>query len=350
MLKTRSNKKKIESLSSSSSSSSEKNNFEELEKTMIGNIINNFLEEKQIINNNEEVIKKTSYIKNDIPHEIIITKNLNNNTHNNMNNMNNMNNNINNIIIKKKNIEYDNIQNKYIIHEQQEIKTILLTDIINSILNAESNDEIIKKYLFIISFNSISNQYEYNFMPSILTDNLDMLIELENSIYTIINNDDFEKRELKHKMNLILFFYQIIMFIYKKSFDYPDKNKLQTIYNTLSYRFSLIILKQIYNLKDELKYLNTNYKESLEIKNKLESKIFDRNNGIVESDNISNLNTSIHYEPSFKGGNITVNNDLSSVHSSSLDSDSFDSDDTDDNSYNSSSASKNASFYEYDAD
>lgn len=269
-----------------------------------------------------------------------------------------------------KSVDYDKIQNKFIIYEQSEIKTILLSDVINSILNAETNDAYIKKYLFIISFNSITNQNEYNFMPSVLTENLDMLIELENSIFTIINNDEFETKELKHKTNLILFFYQIVMFIYKSTFNYYDDSKLKTIYNILSYRFSLIILKQIYNLKDEIKYLNSNFKESLEIKHKLESKIFgnlkeenilkeekdeknEKNENLVggdvsdDSDNNDNededTNNSYSDDGNYKNDR-TVNNDLSSVSSSSTYS-SVDSDDEDEESYNKNSASMNASFY-----
>jgi hypothetical protein len=269
-----------------------------------------------------------------------------------------------------KSVDYDKIQNKFIIYEQSEIKTILLSDVINSILNAETNDAYIKKYLFIISFNSITNQNEYNFMPSVLTENLDMLIELENSIFTIINNDEFETKELKHKTNLILFFYQIVMFIYKSTFNYYDDSKLKTIYNILSYRFSLIILKQIYNLKDEIKYLNSNFKESLEIKHKLESKIFgnlkeekeekeEKNENLVggydeesnEENNDENNDEDTNNSYS-DGGNYkndrTVNNDLSSVSSSStyssVDSDEED-DDDDKDSYNINSASMNASFY-----
>ena len=204
-------------------------------------------------------------------------------------------------------------------------------------------------------------------MPSVLTENLDMLIELENSIFTIINNDEFETKELKHKTNLILFFYQIVMFIYKSTFNYYDDSKLKTIYNILSYRFSLIILKQIYNLKDEIKYLNSNFKESLEIKHKLESKIFgnlkeekeekeekkeEKNENLVggydeesneESNEENNEDTNNSYsEDDNHKNDRTVNNDLSSVSSSSTYS-SVDSDD--DESYNENSASMNASFY-----
>jgi hypothetical protein len=371
MLNTRpiKNKKDVHSSSSSSSSSSTLNEkkiiqhdeFHEFDNDNVfiqfddmnkNNLVNQIITEKNAMIQNIPLVKP---IKNEIIQNISSFNPVKNEI-------------IQNIPSSKpendKSVDYDKIQNKFIIYEQSEIKTILLSDVINSILNAETNDAYIKKYLFIISFNSITNQNEYNFMPSVLTENLDMLIELENSIFMIINNDEFETKELKHKTNLILFFYQIVMFIYKSTFNYYDDSKLKKIYNILSYRFSLIILKQIYNLKDEIKYLNSNFKESLEIKHKLESKIFgnlkeenilkeekeEKNENLVggevsnEEDSDEDTNNSYSDGGNYKNDR-TVNNDLSSVSSSSSYS-SADSDDEDDeDSYNKNSASMNASFY-----
>lgn len=391
MLNTRpiKNKKDVHSLSSSSSSSTldekktiQNDEFHEFDNDNVfiqfddmNNNKNNLL--NQIIT--EKNIPFTNPVKNEIIQNISSFNPVKNEIIQNIPSLKPVKNEIIQIIPSSKpendkSVDYDKIQNKFIIYEQSEIKTILLSDVINSILNAETNDTYIKKYLFIISFNSITNQNEYNFMPSVLTENLDMLIELENSIFTIINNDEFETKELKHKTNLILFFYQIVMFIYKSTFNYYDDSKLKTIYNILSYRFSLIILKQIYNLKDEIKYLNSNFKESLEIKHKLESKIFgnlkeenilkeekeekneknEKNENLVggyddESNNDEDTNNSYSDDGNYKNDR-TVNNDLSSVSSSStyssIDSDEEDDEDNEDKeSYNKNSASMNASFY-----
>ena len=149
MLNTRpiKNKKDIHSSSSSSSSTLDEKKtiqndefhefendnvfiqFDDMNNNNKNNLSNQIITEKNVIVKNIPFINP---VKNEIIQNIPSSKPENN-----------------------KSVDYDKIQNKFIIYEQSEIKTILLSDVINSILNAETNDAYIKKYLFIISFNFI---------------------------------------------------------------------------------------------------------------------------------------------------------------------------------------------------
>ena len=197
----------------------------------------------------------------------------------------------------KNNIIFDDNKNAFIINDDNVIYTILKSDIINYIINLSTNEAAIKKYIFIISFNNITNNNEFNFIANtIFTNNLNMMIKLQNLIYENINRDDFSCGEQLMKNKFLMFFYQLIIFMFKTTYDNNiyDKYKIINTYSTLSFRISSIILRETFflqnkyeNVSQELENVN-NIKNNLHLKlNKLSKQI-----NIIEEDteNISSEN------------------------------------------------------------
>lgn len=250
-------------------------------------------------------------------------------------------------------VVYDEIQNKYIITENNETHTILYSELINSILKNEITDKNIKKYFMIVSYNSELMKYEYNIIESIFTKNLEAMVKIQNSIYDVLVSEDFKNHDEKYKQNLILFYYEFITFIFKMDYSTYDKQKLEKLYSHLSYRFSNILLNQIKLLKTDLNVLQNNLDETKNIKNKLEKNMNKQNNSTIEYESTNqqeetNMTTNItgdtvKTQQITTGGNIkSVYDSLSEISDSSSDSSIEYSSDSD-KSYNSSSASNNAS-------
>jgi hypothetical protein len=173
------------------------------------------------------------------------------------------------IIIENNKIEWNDIQNCYLFYTNNNIECTLSNEnILKSILNQEHEDLLItKKYIFIISWNSQTENYEFNFINSKFTNNLDLMIRLQNFIYDTLNN--FDNLTISDTYNyydtIIIFYYQLIIFLfnnYNLYFLTCEPNKISRLYSTLSYRFSSIILKNIYKIKN-------NIFENNEILNKL---------------------------------------------------------------------------------
>jgi hypothetical protein len=178
-------------------------------------------------------------------------------------------------ILNENCIIFNENKNGFVINDDTIVYTILKSDIINYIINLSTNESSIKKYIFIISFNNITNTNEFNFINNtIFTKNLNMMIKLQNLLYENINRDDFYKNDIVVKNKFLMFYYQLVIFMFKSSYNNIlfDKNKIMNTYSTLSFRISTIILKETFilqhkyeNVSQELDNIKT-MKNSMHVK------------------------------------------------------------------------------------
>lgn len=199
-------------------------------------------------------------------------------------------------IVNKDNIIFDENKNAFIINENNIIYTILVSDILNYIINSSTNEHSIKKYIFVISFNNIKNMDECNFINNtIFTNNLNMMIKLQNILYENINRDDFVKNNIQYKNKFIMFYNQIVIFMFKTTYDENiyDKYKIINTYSTLSFRISSIIFKQITLLQHKYENISSELENINNIKNNLNLKINDlgKKINVIEEDNSDNTNS-----------------------------------------------------------
>ena len=200
-------------------------------------------------------------------------------------------------IIKHSNetIEFDEIGNKFIINQCGLITVIMLDEILNCINNGDSTNIDIKKYIFIISQNYRNGCSEFNFISSILTQNLKMMTKIYTAVYDlskIIEFDDIISKTSKCNNNIITFFYQFTMFMFKNTLidNSTDSKSLIKCYSTITFFFSEIILKQTLMLRNKYNEYEDKLKENnqtIELIHKNISKIKD----ISESKN--SIETSI---------------------------------------------------------
>ena len=218
-------------------------------------------------NNNDNI--NDNGIENDIIESILILNDniINNNIINKIESIEKLN--INNIIFNEN-------KNAFIINNDNNIFTILMSDIINYIINLSTNENSIKKHIFIISFNNITNNNEFNFINNtIFTNNINMMIKLQNLIYENINRDDFSKNDIIVKNKFLMFYYQLVIFMYKTTYDEKiyDKYKIINTYSTLAFRISSIILKQTFILQQKYESVSQELDDINIIKNNLHLKI-----------------------------------------------------------------------------
>jgi len=234
--------------------------------------------------NNKQLSSEYYKQKEDSIHESNINLNKNNNINNNFNN-NNFNDNINNFndnynmnidnnfdkfnndsyklkldddIVENKllggtqnRVEFNDDNNSYIIYNNSGIECVISNDdILKNMI--DNNNMYIKKYLYTLSYNHILEVNEFNFINSIFTSNLDIIVKLQNFIYNTINNSISENNE--NNQVLLFFYYQFIIWIFKNMSIYEnnlnDPNKISKVFSTLTYRFSSLILKNIINIQN----------------------------------------------------------------------------------------------------
>ena len=219
----------------------------------------------------------------------------------NNNNNNNNNNNHNHNIITNNKVEWDNDDNCYVIYHNNEIDCRLTNEhILKSLLNQEHNDIYVKKYIFITSWNSQLENYEFNFINSPFTNNLDMTIKIQNFIYdTLMNFDNLNVSDTyNYHDTIMIFYFQLIIFLFNNYNFYlslSDINKLSKIYSSLSYRFSSLVLKNILKIKNNIDE-NTNLLDKLIL---IRTDILSQVNFINEKINMD-INTNIDYTDNFK--------------------------------------------------
>ena len=159
-------------------------------------VLNDMNDNILLIKNDNNI--ESDIIEKDIIKSIIILEDNNNNIRK-IDNIENLN--INNII-------FNDNKNAFIITIDNNIFTILMSDIINYIINLSTNENSIKKYIFIISYNNITNNNEFNFINNtIFTNNINMMIKLQNLLYENINRDDFTKNDIIVKNKFLMFYY-----------------------------------------------------------------------------------------------------------------------------------------------
>jgi hypothetical protein len=202
--------------------------------------------------------------------------------------------------LKKEEIIYDEHSNSYIIIDYDNEKKILKNeDILNYIFNHRDN-ELIKKYIFTINYNIVNKQFEFNLIVSKFTENIEVMIKLLNFIndYININENDLMKENID---KLMIFYYQIIIFLFKNILQVSkyDKLKLAKYSSYLSYKYSTMVLKKISNIENNNLIIKDTFQSLLEIKKDILSQF----NQICTLQNLNlerhmSLNKNITTEPS----------------------------------------------------
>ena len=243
----------------------------------------------------------------------------NNNTNgNNLNYNKEINNSINNINEKNK-VEWDNNENCYMIYNENDIECRLTNEnILKSLLNQEFNDICVKKYIFITSWNAQVENFEFNFINSAFTDNLDIMIKVQNFIYdTLMNFDNLNVSDTyNYHDTIMIFYFQLIIFLFNNYNLYltlANTNKISKIYSSLSYRFSSLVLKNILKIKN-------NIDENNELLNKLfliRTDLLSQISYVNEKINMNNF-TNISNNESSSNNNKLSNNTISSKNNSDL--------------------------------
>ncbi len=151
-------------------------------------------------------------------------------------------------------VKWDDIDNCYIFHNKYKIYN---ENILKYIVNNETNENLIKKYIFIISWNSQIESFEFNFINSIFTLNFDIMIKLQNFIYdTLINFDNLNISDTyNYKESILMFYFQMIIFIFNNYEIYiknNEQNKILRVCSSFVYRFSSLILKNILKINDNI--------------------------------------------------------------------------------------------------
>jgi len=168
---------------------------------------------------------------------------------------------INNFLFKEiVEIKWNDIDNSYILTNKNtnEIECKIYNEsILKYIINNETNDVGIKKYIFIISWNSQTESFEFNFIESVFTSNFDMMIKLQNFIYdTLINFDNLDISDTyNYKEIILMFYFQMVIYLfnnYEKYLIYNDTNKISRVCSSIVYRFSSLILKNILKIKTNI--------------------------------------------------------------------------------------------------
>lgn len=155
---------------------------------------------------------------------------------------------------KRNSVEWDDVQNAYVIYENDILEGYFTNnDVIKSIINGNNINKNIKKYFFIIANNAETSNNEFNFIDSNFTDNLDLIIKIQNEIFDIINQSDFIEKNESDLENLLIFNYQFIIYLFKKLkfLDNNESTKIAKFYSTLTFRFSSLILKQLMKIENQ---------------------------------------------------------------------------------------------------
>ena len=172
------------------------------------------------------------------------------------------------------------------------------SNIIEYIFNIGSSVGMnIKKYIFIISKNEVTSNYEFNFINTIFTNNLDIMIKLQNFIYETLNNynitdDNYSDKETCKNGDkleiLLLFYYQLIIWLFKNQCQYENKydnNKIIKFFSSLTYRFSILVLKNALKIKNDLSKNKLQINQIIKLKDNLLDEINNKNNINYDSDN-----------------------------------------------------------------
>ena len=80
--------------------------------------------------------------------------------------------------------EWDEDKNSYVIYDNNIVEGYFTnSDIIKSIVQGSNINKFIKKYFFIITYDKKTDTKEFNFIDSVFTDNLELIIRTQNSLF-----------------------------------------------------------------------------------------------------------------------------------------------------------------------
>jgi len=172
---------------------------------------------------------------------------------------------------KREDVIYDDQSSSYIIIDYDNLKkTLKNEDIINYIFNHKDN-ELIKKYIFTINYNVSNKQFEFNLIVSKFTENIEIMIKLLNYINEYINNNDNNDDIAENIDKLMIFYYQVIIFLFKNILVVSkyDKLKLAKYSSYLSYKYSTMVLKKISNIEKNNLIIKDTFQSLFDIKKDL---------------------------------------------------------------------------------
>jgi hypothetical protein len=250
--------------------------------------------------------------------------------------------------------EWDEDKNSYIIYDGDTIEGFFTnSDIIKSIIQGSNINKYVKKYFFIISYDKETDTNEFIFIDSIFTDNLELIIRIQNSLFDLINNNEIFNSEEQDE-NLLIFNYQFIIFLFKKTnyMDNGDTNKIAKFYSTITYRFTSLVLKHILKIENKNITLTNDIEKLFEIKNDISSQLLNIESYLLNTDNLNdrqnshgkklpNTNNSSKYSDS--NNSLNIINITSSENNTDTDTDTFDNSNKHTHSNNNSITSTNHS-------
>ena len=202
----------------------------------------------------------------------------------------------------------------------------ILKAIINNGSNYDNNnDYYVKKYFFITNWNSLTNNYEFNIVDSILTNDFDIMIRIQNYIYdTLINFNNLDIYDTYNYYDAILFFYfQLLIYFFNNTDKYINNyssgsDKLSKVYSSFVYRFSSLILKNILRIKNDIDNNNEQINQLMSLRNDLMTKLNSIENILINHTKTSKSEMKIN--SNFHNSEISSNNRSKASVSSSSDS------------------------------
>ena len=169
--------------------------------------------------------------------------------------------------------KFDEEKNAYVIYFGSNIDCIITNhDILKAIITPNNNDQNVRKYVFVISLNHAMNVEEFNFVNSVFTNNAQIMIQLQNFIYDTLNHLSTTNQDEILEI-ITIFYYQMIIFMFKNYENYTNYENINKFFSTLTYRFSSLVLKQTLNVQKDSDNIKMNCEKILNIKQKLLSKM-----------------------------------------------------------------------------
>ena len=157
---------------------------------------------------------------------------------------------------------WDDESNCFSIREDGEKYYLTNDDIIDSIYSGDNKNNVIKKFFFIIGFNKDTELSEFNFVDSIFTDDINLMIKVQNLL--------FEQGIKNINDNLSIFNYQFVIYLFKKqSLLNMSTTKISKFYSTITYRFSSLILKHLFEYEKDNVNIQSTLTKLLDVKKEI---------------------------------------------------------------------------------
>jgi hypothetical protein len=187
--------------------------------------------------------------------------------------------------------EWDEDKNSYVIYDNGEIEGFFTNnDIVKSIISGSNINKYIKKYFFIIAYNKETDTNEFNFIDSTFTNNLELIIKIQNSLFDLSNQGELFEENEEYSSNLLIFNYQFIIYLFKKSnyLNNNESNKIAKFYSTITYRFTTLVLKQTMKIENVNITLANDIVKLIDIKNDISGQLKNIEDYLSNNDTIDN--------------------------------------------------------------